>query len=43
MISNKRSDFFYTLEEDEQKCIASIQRTEQKIKGKHDHMDKFHS
>ena len=35
MIANKRSDFYYTLEEDEQKCIASIQRIEQKIKNRH--------
>jgi len=34
MIAAKRADFFYTLEEDEQKCIASVQRAEQAIKKK---------
>ena len=34
MITSKRSDFFYTLEEDEQKYIASIQTIEQMVKKK---------
>jgi hypothetical protein len=35
MITRKRSDFFYTLEEDERRCLASIERVDQKIKREH--------
>ena len=34
MLAAKRSDFFYTLEEDERKCLASIERIEQNVKKK---------
>ena len=32
MAAAKRSDFFYTLEEDERKCLASIERIDQKVR-----------
>ena len=32
MLTSKRSDFFYTLTEDEQKFFASIRRAEQDVK-----------
>lgn len=31
MISKKRSDFFYTLTDDERKALASIERVEQEL------------
>ena len=34
MLSAKRSDFFYTLEEDERKFLASIERIDQNVKKK---------
>jgi len=34
MITAKRSDFFYTLTPDEQKCFASIQKVDLQIKKK---------
>lgn len=42
MITNKRSDFFYTLEEDERKCLASIERIDQKIKNKSSYKNQKH-
>ena len=35
MLTVKRSDFFYTLKEDERKCLASIQRVEERIRARH--------
>lgn len=32
MITKKRSDFFYTLNDDERKCLAYIERVDLKIK-----------
>lgn len=32
MITARRSDFFYTLEEDERKCLAQIEEIDQRIK-----------
>ena len=31
MLAENRSDFFYTLEDDERKCLSSIERAEQKL------------
>ena len=32
MLSSRRSDFYYTLEDDERKFLASIERIDQKVK-----------
>jgi hypothetical protein len=34
LLTNKLSDFFFTLTEDEQKCIASIEKVVQRVKKK---------
>ena len=34
MLAAKRSDFYFTLEEDERKCLASIERIDQKVRKK---------
>ncbi len=32
MLTKRRSDFFYTLKDDQRKCLASIERIDQKIR-----------
>jgi len=39
MLSPKRSDFYYTLEDDERKCLASMQRIDSSVKEKISNQD----
>jgi hypothetical protein len=36
MITKNRPDFIYTLEDDERKCLASIEKEERRFKERHE-------